>query len=305
MLNWDDLRYLLAVARTGSMSGAARDLGVNHATVIRRVRNLEEQLGSSVFDRVGHTYVITPAGQVAYDAAVRMEEQSAGVERQVVGQAKELEGVIKVTAPEPMSETFLVPMVLEFNELYPDIVIELSLSMRPYDLGMREADVAFRVTNNPPDDVIGTHLATLAMGIYGRAGDGDRASDIDQVIQFTANEPAVNEGGETGKGGDWHLTHAPNARVTMLTDSASNAQHAVRGGLGYARLPITIGDSDPLLSRVKDIPLESGADMWLLTHIDVRTNARIRVFRDFVRKFYAERRSAVEGTAEALKRPAA
>ena len=78
MMNWDDLRFLLAVARSGSMSGAARALKVNHATVIRRVRSLEEQLGTSLFDRVGHTYVITPAGQVAFDAAEQMEEQSTG-----------------------------------------------------------------------------------------------------------------------------------------------------------------------------------------------------------------------------------
>ena len=69
MINWDDLRYLLAVARSGSMSGAARALDVNHATVIRRVRSLEKQLGSSLFDRIGHTYVITPAGQVAFDGS--------------------------------------------------------------------------------------------------------------------------------------------------------------------------------------------------------------------------------------------
>lgn len=132
MTNWDDLRYLLAVARAGSMSGAARTLNVNHATVIRRIRSLEEQLGSSLFDRIGHAYAITPAGQVAFDAAERMEAQSAGVERQVIGQATDLTGIIRVTAPEPMSETFLIPLVREFAAVYPDILIELSLSMRIY-----------------------------------------------------------------------------------------------------------------------------------------------------------------------------
>lgn len=295
MMNWDDLRFLLAVARTGSMSGAARELGVNHATVIRRVRNLEEQLGSSVFDRVGHSYVITPAGQVALDAAVSMEEQSSRVERQVVGQAKELSGVIKVTAPEPMSETFLVPMVKEFGELYPDIVIELSLSMRVYDLGMREADVAFRVTNDPPEDVIGLHLATLAMGVYGPAGSGMRAEDITRVIRFSAHEPTVNGSDGGASHMDWDERYAPDARETMRTDSASTALHGIRAGLGVARLPVSIGESVEGVERIPDIPLQQGADMWLLTHVDVRTNARIRVFRDFVREFYAARSQLLGG----------
>ena len=115
MLNWDDLRFLLAVARSGSMSGAARELDVNHATVIRRIRSLEEQLGTTLFERHGHSYVITPAGQVAFDAAERMEAQSVGVERQVIGQATALSGRIRVTAPEPMGRTFLLPAIREHS----------------------------------------------------------------------------------------------------------------------------------------------------------------------------------------------
>ena len=205
MMNWDDLRYLLAVARAGSMSGAARALKVNHATVIRRIRSLEEQLGASLFDRVGHTYVITPAGQVAFDAAEQMEAQSTGVERQVVGQATDLSGIIRVTAPEPMSETILVPLVREFTSRYPDICIELSLSMRVYDLGMREADVAFRVTNNPPQDVVGTRLVRLAMAVYAPAGSALVAADIKDVNPVTTGDPSTV---------DWKARNAPAARAT-------------------------------------------------------------------------------------------
>ena len=295
MLNWDDLRYVLAVARSGSMSGAARDLGVNHATVLRRVRNLEEQLGSTVFDRVGHTYIITPAGQVAYDAAVMMEQQSAAVQRQVVGQSTELSGTIVVTAPEPMSETFLVPMVREFTDLYPDIVIELSLSMRVYDLSMREADVAFRVTSNPPDDVIGTHLGILGMGVYGPESAAWKAADITDVIRFSAHDPTVKIGDEGELEHNWDEQYAPQARVRMMTDNATVAMHAIRAGLGAARLPISIGEAADGLVRVPDIPIVKGADMWLLTHVDLRTNARIRLFRDFVKEFYAKRKAELEG----------
>jgi DNA-binding transcriptional LysR family regulator len=286
MMNWDDLRYLLAVARNGSMSAAARALNVNHATVIRRIRSLEEQLNTSLFDRIGHNYVITPAGQVAFDAAEQMEAQSTGVERLVVGQATDLSGTIVVTAPEPMSETLLVPLVKEFTAQYPDILIDLSLSMRVYDLGMREADVAFRVTNNPPEDVVGTRLVTLAMGVYAPAGSGIKTADITEIISFSGGEPSTV---------DWKKRYAPQARIRLQTDSATTAMHGIKAGLGVARLPIAIGEADPGLERVPDIPLEQGMDVWLLTHVEVRTNARIRVFRDFVQGFYAERRPQMEG----------
>jgi DNA-binding transcriptional LysR family regulator len=288
MNNWDDLRYLLAVARSGSMSGAARMLNVNHATVIRRIRSLEQQLKVSLFDRIGHNYVITPAGQAAFDAAEQMEAQSSGVERQVLGQATDLSGTIRVTAPEPMSETILVPLIKAFSREYPDILIDLSLSMRVYDLGMREADVAFRVTLNPPGDVVGTRLVQLAMGIYAPAGANMKAADIREVITFSAGDPSTE---------DWKSRYAPQARISFQADSATTVLHAIRAGMGAGRLPIAIGEASEGVERILDIPLEQGMDVWLLTHVDVRTNARIRVFRDFVQGFYALHKNQWEGEA--------
>ena len=285
MINWDDLRYLLAVARAGSMSGAARTLNVNHETVIRRVRSLEEQLGTGLFDRIGHSYHITPAGQVAFDAAERMEAQSVGVERQVIGQATDLSGTIRVTAPEPMCGPFLIPAIREFTDIYPDILIELSLSMRPYDLGMREADVAFRVTSQPPEDVVGTRLANLTLAVYGPAGAGLKIADIDRVVVIAS--PADPDSG-------WYEPYIAGARVSLVTDTPAAAAEAVKGGFGVCRLPLAMGNFDPGLERVEDIPLTEGMDIWLLTHVDVRTNARMRVFRDHMQGFFARTRHLVE-----------
>jgi molybdate transport repressor ModE-like protein len=280
MINWDDLRYLLAVARSGSMSGAARELEVNHATVIRRVKNLEELLGTRLFERQGHTYVITPAGQVAFDAAERMEAQSVGVERQVLGQATDLSGRIRVTAPEPMGRTYLLPAIREFNELYPDILIDLSLSMRSYDLGMREADVAFRVTENPPEDLVGNKLATLQMAVYARRGESLAPEDVRRVISVEhLLQEKVN----------WEDRYFPDAKVSLVTDSPAVAADAVKEGFGVAMLPTGIGELDPELERIPSIPPETGSEIWLLTHLDIRSNARMRVFRDFMQEYFARR----------------
>lgn len=285
MMNWDDLRYLLAVARSGSMSGAARALDVNHATVIRRIRSLEEQLGSKLFERTGHSYAITPAGQVAFDAAERMEAQSVGVERQVVGQATALSGTIRVTAPEPMGRTFLLPAIREFTSLYPDILIDLSLSSRSYDLGLREADVAIRVTEQPPQDLVGNRLAIMEMGVYTLAGASLYPEDVEQIVSLSH----LKEGGST-----WEESYFPHARVSLVTDSPAVASDAIKEGFGVAMLPLAMGELDPELERMTSIPTEKGSEVWLLTHVDVRTNARMRVFRDFMQEFFARFRGRWE-----------
>lgn len=262
------------------MSGAARELDVNHATVIRRVRNLEEQLGTRLFDRQGHSYVITPAGQVAFDAAERMEAQSVGVERQVVGQATALSGKIRVTAPEPMGRTYLLPAIREFNRLYPDILIDLSLSMRSYDLGMREADVAFRVTDDPPGDLVGNKLADIWLAVYTRKGDSLDPADVTQVISI---DHLVQE--KLG----WEERYFPDAKVSLYTDSPAVAADAVKEGFGVSMLPSGIGELDPELERLEGIPVQQGSQIWLLTHLDIRSNARMRVFRDFMQDFFARK----------------
>jgi DNA-binding transcriptional LysR family regulator len=288
MLNWDDLRFLLAVARSGSMSGAARELDVNHATVIRRVRNLEEQLGSRLFERTGHSYAITPAGQVAVDAAERMEAQSVGVERQVVGQATALSGTIRVTGVEPMGRTFLLPAIREFTALYPDITIDLSLSQRAYDLGMREADIAFRVTDEPPLDLIGKKLATLKLGVYTRAGTPLDPGQIHEIISIEHLKK---------QGYDWEEQYFSEARVSLVTDSPAVAADAVLLGFGATMLPLVMGEMDPGLARIPDIPTIKGSEIWLLTHADVRTNVRMRVFRDFMQEYFGNYRNYLEGPA--------
>ncbi len=288
MLNWDDLKFLLAVGRTGSMTAAAKRLGVNHATVIRRIRGLEEQLGTHLFERHDKSYVLTPSGEVAFKAAERMEAQSVGVERQVLGQAQDLSGRIRVTAPEAIGRSFLLPAIRDFNVLYPDIVIEVSLSMRPYDLGMREADVAFRVTDNPPQDLVGTRLATVELGVYGRAEDKLTAEQVERVVvvELIKDRSYLDE------------DLFPNAKVTLVTDSPSLAADAVREGFGVSIIPIAIGALDPMLERLPGTPKIDGQGFWLLTHLDVRSNARMRLFRDFMQEFYAAWRPQVYANDE-------
>ena len=162
----------------------------------------------------------------------------------------------------------------------------LSLSMRAYDLGMREADVAIRVTDQPPEDVVGSKIGTLAMAIYGPAGSELSAEGIDKVISMGPFEGSLP---------DWVAQYCPTARVCLVTDSPGLLADAVKEGFGVARLPCAMGELDDGLQRVSDIPLEMGSQLWILTHVDVRTNARIRVFRDFMQEYLSDRLALMEG----------
>jgi DNA-binding transcriptional LysR family regulator len=209
-----------------------------------------------------------------------------GVERQVIGQATSLSGRIRVTAPEPMGRTILLPAIREFNKAFPEILIDLSLSMRSYDLGMREADVAFRVTQDPPQDLVGNKLAPVVLAVYGRKGDSLEPADVRQVISI---EHLLQE--NMG----WEETWFPEAKVSLLTDSPAVAADAIKEGFGVSMIPTAIGELDPELERLPGIPVEHSSEIWLLTHLDIRSNARMRVFRDFMQEYFAVRSPALAG----------
>ena len=196
--------------------------------------------------------MITLAGQVAFDAAERMEAQSVGVERQVLGQATALSGKIRVTAPEPMGRTFLLPGIREFNKIYPDILVELSLSMRSCMTSVvREADIAFRVTDNPPQDLVGNKLATVQMAVYTRKGDSLDPADVNQVISIEHLLLQERLAGEEA----WF----PEAKVTTVTDSPAVAADAIKEGFGVSMIPVAIGELDPGAGTHPGIPAYEGA----------------------------------------------
>ena len=149
MIDWDDIRFFLAVARRGSITAASRDLGVNHSTVSRRIAGFEESLGTRLFDRVSSGYELSQAGREMMPIAQRMEEDALMVDRQFYGRDTELEGLLKVTTAGPFVNEFFMTQLDQFLKDYPGVEIELIVSVDTANLHAREVDVAMRVTNNP------------------------------------------------------------------------------------------------------------------------------------------------------------
>ncbi len=166
MMNWDDIRIFLAVARNGSVRNAAISLNVNHSTVSRRITSFEEHLKVRLFERMANGYLLTAAGEDLLETASNIENQVARADSRIMGQDIQMSGNICVTLPAALSTTILIDEFAEFCELYPDINLELIHSYELADLNKREADVAIRVTNNPPESLVGRKVVSMGKAIY-------------------------------------------------------------------------------------------------------------------------------------------
>src|SRR5262245_4318346 len=164
---WDDLRYVLAVADAGSLAGAARHLGVNHTTVLRRVGALEKQLGLRLFERLPTGYVLTAGGEELIATARSVDDTVTGLERKLAGKDLRLSGTVRVTTTDTLMGSVLPEILAEFHAAHPKIVIELAVSNVMFNLTKRDADVAIRPATDPPETLIGRRVARIAFAIYG------------------------------------------------------------------------------------------------------------------------------------------
>jgi DNA-binding transcriptional LysR family regulator len=281
-LDWDDLRYLLAVARGAGLAGAARSLGVNPSTVFRRLNALEAGLGVRLFERRPTGYRTTEAGGDLAAAAERVEAEILALDRRLAGQDARLSGSLRVTAPDDIAETLLMAPIARFLAAYPEIRLEVVIDNRMLSLTRREADVAVRPTLEPPETLIGRKVARLASAVYvaegaAPAGRAARADDLDERPWI-----AWDEGVGPAAVARWMARRAPRAPVVYRSNSLLNQFAACRAGLGLAVLPTFLGDPEPGLARLLPPQEDLVTDLWLLTHPDLRRTARVRVCLDFL-----------------------
>lgn len=285
MSDWDDLRFFLAVARNGTISGAAQELGVNHSTVSRRINAYEKHHAVRLFERLPNGYVMTQAAENIYRYALDVEERTLAIERELFGQDARLQGRLRITAFHGLANPFLLPHLQRFREQYPEIDLELHITTEVRDLGAREADIAIRGTPRPPEHLVGKNVATFARAIYSSPKYQARGLHRPEVILWR-DEPQLP---------DWVVRYFPDARVALRADDIVSIRTAVKEGLGLARMPCWVADTEPDLLRLTlDVePSEWG--LWVLIHADLRTTARVRVCRDFLIDALSEYKDLFEG----------
>lgn len=293
-LDWDDLRVFLAVARSRTLSGAARKLGVNQTTVTRRLEALEATLGVRLFDRSQTGVKPTPAAAEVVSVAERLEENVASIERQIAGQDMRLTGELRVTTID-MCAYYDVELFETFASRFPEIELELSVGYFPRNLTRREADVAIRWTDKPPEHLVGHQVASADYAIYGAKSLLENHSDraaldelpwIDWDITNNARLTAL-----------WMRKHIPPTQVVCRYDMALALHAAIRSGMGVGFMPCAYGDNDPLLKRIRPVEPDFCIGIWLLTHPDLRSTARVRAFMEHASNYFTSRRERFAGTA--------
>lgn len=305
MEDWNDHRLVLALARAGSLTAAAKSLRVDHSTVFRRLAALEARLGLPLFERgPGGLYQPTTAGARAALAAERMEDEALGLARDLAGQDRRLSGRLRVTCSETLAHGLLTPILARFRAVHPSVVIELAVDSRVLSLSRREADVALRVARPREGDLWGRKLADVAWTAYG-ARDRLAGRSLATAADLCGHSLIGWEEGTAGiKAAEWLAETAPAAAVVYRTNSLLNQLVAARAGIGLAVLPCYLGDPEPGLARALPCPVPALArELWIVTHQDLRRTARVRAFFDAVAEGVAAARALVEGRAcESRKR---
>ncbi|MEM7151679.1 MAG: LysR family transcriptional regulator [Myxococcota bacterium] len=267
-LDWDDLRMLLAILREGSFLGGARTLEISHTTASRRTAALERALGVQLLERTPDGLLPTAAGEHVRDLAERAEADMLALRRTIAGQDMRLFGTVRVAMPYLLATYLLMPTLADFARQYPDITLELVASYEHADLLRREADVAIRVTNDPPQSAVGRRIATLETGLY--------------VARKSRTSTPAYVGLDDGRPVPrWYHARYPEAPLGVRVNDYPLLLEAVRSGLGAAALPMCVAERQTGLRRVAPLP-EQDVGLWVLTHADLRRTARIRALLDWL-----------------------
>ncbi|WP_321382168.1 LysR family transcriptional regulator [Rhizobium sp.] len=273
-MNWDDYRYFLTLARTGSFSSAGRRLHVDHTTVARRISALESYLGVKLVERMAREVTLTDIGSRLAALGEPVEEAMASVERAAAGATTGLAGIVRISAPPSLAMVTLAPKLLDFRRHYPDIEIVLLGEKDFANLNRREADIALRLSRPQSPGLITRKLRDVPFFFY-----ASHAYAIDEDHwEFIGYDESYNSLPQQA----WLLAQLGSRRVIMRSSDAGSQAQAAASGLGVALLPDYLGDSDPRLKRLNSTLTPPSRELWMLVHDDIRRAPCVRAVMNFL-----------------------
>jgi DNA-binding transcriptional LysR family regulator len=298
---WDDLRYVLALSRARTLSGAAQALNVTHTTVGRRLDELERSTGLRVFDRTPDGYVATMAGQELVDVAERVEAEVLAAEGRVLGHDQALAGALRVSTMDMLFRCHH-HVFSSFLERYPSVALTVTTTDDEVSLPRRQADAVLRMTNTPPGYLVGRKVGRVEFAVYAsrslvtRIGRGAPLAAYPWLNwDERLNQPWLDQ---------WLATNVPGARTAIRLDTSSLGLHAaVTAGLGVHFLACVDGDADPALERIGPIESIFTRDLWVLTLRELRSTPRVRAFMDHVEESLRQKPKALGGRRSKVRKP--
>jgi len=277
-MEWGDIRVFLAIARERTLGAAARKLGQTQPTMGRRLRTLETALGNKLFQRTPGGFALTDEGAALLPLAERMEDDALAIERQMSGQAHQLEGVLRLTSIEWFGVHVLSPLLADFATHHPRVTVELLTDQRFLSLSRREADMAFRFGPFDEPDVVSRKILQVSYGAYIRKGHSHPKAGDGAGTHIMALDAAF-----AGTPDDtWLQVILPHARTIFRSNSRSVQASMCAAGAGVAVLPRALGDTMTELERLDLGSEPPGRDMWIGYHRDLGRLARLRALLDFV-----------------------
>lgn len=288
MLDWNDLRYFLAVARAGSTLSASKQMRVSQATVSRRIGVLEEALGATLFVRAPNGYSLTPRGAAVLPAAESVEAAIESLNVLVDAERRRLTGVVRITTVEGAANQIVLPALAGFRTLHPEVRGELIVHERNLDLARGEADIAIRFGPRPTEEaLIIRHLFDLEESVYVqrdfvvRLGKPASHAELARfpLVGFSADMPSPIMA--------WYAQVAPDAEIVHRSNTLSGLIAAARSGLGASVMPCLIGDSVKDLVRLFPPIAELTTPGWLVTTDSARQQPHVRAMIDYLVGFIA------------------
>lgn len=283
MKNWDDLRIFHAMAKARSIRAAAADLRTTHATVSRRIRALEEDLSSQLFERRNEGYVLTAFGQSMMDLTEGVSVGVEAIDRLAFGQDGSLAGPVRLSVLGDLYHQVLSAPLDSFMRAHPMIELSIETTSNLRDVSRREADVIVRITSNPPEQAVGRKVADSPLALYSSPQYLNQRPAIDRWIAL-----------------DYPPTITPllNARPAFLGGSLTVVADVLRRGQGIGLLPCFMGQGDSGLVRLPEVDLIPDKEIWTLTHVDILQNPRVRLLMDHLYRAFSDQRHRIEGRSE-------
>jgi DNA-binding transcriptional LysR family regulator len=283
MIDWNDPRFFLAVARAGSTAAAARSLGVNQSTVVRRVAALENALGLRLFNKKRDGYHLTREGEALLQEAETVEASVLALTRRAAALDSAFTGSLRVTTAEGMALGLVPQLLNEFHRRYPGIQVNLLIEDRYHDLSDGQAEVALRA--GPPGDgtLVGRKLSDQSWAVYGSHDYLERSGSPATPDDLNAHRLVGFEGPiEHITPARWLRAVAPRCEIACRSNSILGLLFAAQSGFGLALLPCQIGDPETGLVRVIDPQPGLTGGFWILTHPELHKRPKIRAFFDFM-----------------------
>ncbi len=281
MLDWDDLRFFLAVARHGTLATAARHLDVTQSTVSRRLASLQERMGVRLLQRSTEGYLLTLAGQSIMERVERVEAEALAVERAVAGHDMRLEGVVRVASPQFLASHVVAACFATIHVRHPGLMIEAVIDAAASTSATSEPDVAVRLRRFEQHDFVVRNVGMVAFGLYGCDAYLERHGHPD-VAGGCAGHKLITllDERDLSEQASWLSEHAGRAHVALRADSYETQHSVASCAGGLALLPRFRADAEPSLRRLETpIPVPP-AEVWLGVHRENRQVPRIRAVLD-------------------------